>query len=213
MGEELEKSGGERRPATTQEIVKGIGSMSKLDSLKLKRFAKGRTDQLGVLSHGQTWQDFVQEAVLLTLNGKRRWYPWKKSFVSHLMDTVWSITGHVFESKRARHEPVPICALLGNPDDLSPNRWPYNVPADCPTAEEQLMIKEEEAESARLIARLYQRVADIPVCPDVLKCKLRGMTGRETREALGLNEKSYAAIDKRIRREISKISQDTTLDD
>ena len=187
--------------------------MSKLDSLRLKRFAKGRIDQLGVLTHGQTWQDFVQEAVLLTLNGKRRWYPWEKSFVSHLMDTVWSITGHVFESKRARHEPVPICALLGNPDDLSPNRWPYNVPADCPTAEEQLMIKEEEAERAQLIARLYQRVEDIPVGPDVLRCKLEGMTGREIRETLCLDERSHAAIDKRIRREVSKICRGMTLGD
>lgn len=75
------------------------------------------------------------------------------------------------------------------------------------------MIKEEEAEKARLIARLYQSVADIPVGPDVLKCKLRGMTGRETREALGLNEKSYAAIDKRIRREISKICMSLTIVD
>lgn len=187
--------------------------MSKLDSLRLKRFAKGRVDQLGVLSHGQTWQDFVQEAVLLTLNGNRRWYPWEKSFVSHLMDTVWSITGHVFESRRARHEPVSICALLDYPDELSPNRWPNTVPADCPTPEELLLIKEEEAERARLIALLYQSVADIPVGPDVLRCKLEGMTGREIRDALCLDERSHAAIDKRIRREVSKICMGMTLGD
>lgn len=213
MGEEFKKFGGTRRPATTQEIEKGIGSMSKVDSLRLKRFAKSRTDLLGLLAHGQTWQDFVQEAVLLTLNGQRHWHPWEKSFVTHLMDTVWSITGHVFESVKARYEPVPICALLDYPDELSPNRWPNTVPVDCPTPEEQLLIKEEEAERARLIALLYQSVADITVGPDVLRCKLEGMTGREIRETLGLDERSHAAIDKRIRREVPKICRSMTLGD
>ncbi|WP_306537345.1 hypothetical protein [Geobacter sp.] len=213
MSEELRKSGGTRRPATTQEIVKGIGMMSKVDSLRLNRFAKSRTVLLGVLAHGQTWQDFVQEAVLLTLNGQRRWYPWEKSFVVHLMDSVWSITGHIFESVRTQHEPVPISALLGNPDELSPNHWPCNVPADCPTPEEQLMIKEEEAERARLIAHLYRNIAVIPVGPDVLRCKLERMTGRETREALGLDGRSHAAIDKRIARKVAKICMAMTLGD
>lgn len=213
MSEELEKFGGTRKLATTQEIVKGIGLMSKVDWLRLKRFAKSRTDLLGVLVHGQTWQDFVQEAVLLTLNGQRHWYPWEKSFVVHLMDSVWSITGHLFGSAKARHEPVPISVLLGKCDDQSPNSWPYNVPAECPTAEEQLIIKEEEVARARLIARLYQSIADIPVGHDVLKCKQEGMTGREIRETLGLNERNHAAIDRRIRREVAKICTGRTLDD
>lgn len=74
-----------------------------------------------------------------------------------------------------------------------------------------MLIKEEE--KARLIALLYQSVADIPAGPDILRCKLEGMTGREIRETLGLDERSHAAIDKRIRRELSKICMGMTLGD
>lgn len=208
MTKEEQEGGAPRRPATEQEIESAIRAMSQTDFCRVRGFADSRVRILRKLALGDAGLDFLQQAICLTLEGIRRWYPAEKEWAGHLMDTIGSLTSHRFSSVETKHEPVAVSEFVSpSEEDGGMDRWPDTVPADCPTPEEQLLIRERIRAEHQAIETLYQVLADVPSGPEVLLCKMEGMTGLEIQQQLGIDTKRYGAVDKRIRREIAKMAE------
>lgn len=197
-----------RKTATEQEIESAIRVMSQTDFNRVRGFADSRVRMLRKLALGDSGLDFLQQAICLTLEGTRRWYPAEKEWFGHLMDTIGSLTNHRFYSAETKHEPVPVSELVSTSEENDEmDCWPYTVPGYGPTPEEHLLIQEKIGAEHQAIESLYQILADVQSGPEVLLCKMEGMTGIDIQKELGIDCQQYGAIDKRIRREIAKMAE------
>lgn len=184
----------ERLSATDKEIAAAIGALSPRDNRRVHRYAAWRVRKLGVLAMGESADDFVSSAILLTLEGRRKWYPAEKCWAEYLIDVVGSMTNHRFSSRAA------LLALDQLPSDYCEE---LADPAYAP--EQLLLLREEHAEVASMLDQAITSLADIPFAADLLKHKVAGKSGKEIQEILHISDKTFKAVDRRVRRQIEKV--------
>jgi DNA-directed RNA polymerase specialized sigma24 family protein len=159
---------------TIQDARVAIERLSEADLLRLQIHARFLIFGLGQKAEGEGWQDLIQEAVLRTIEGTRRW-PSHIEFRHFLMGTMRSIANSWL--KRRAHVSLSL------------------VPAQEAAFAKQIAIGSE------LDAIRTQLGSDQDAIL-VFNCLSRDMTGPEIMAQLGLSEHDYRAAVRRIRRRV-----------
>lgn len=101
--------------ATAEETAAVISSLQKVDWAKLQLIARSffKIRQLG-----HTWaepEDLLQEAIIKTLGGERKWRKERVSIIRHLERTMESISGHIAEHRTISSEKLSLMNFSGGP--------------------------------------------------------------------------------------------------
>lgn len=200
MNGDGERDGKHRRMATFAEIEAAVKQLTKQDTKRLEGFANNLYRCYSVRRPtAETTEDFIQEALVRTISGNRKWYPEEKKLLFHLMNTVASLIVDWSESAKNRYEVrrPPMGAAAFFVDEQDCGDWLEDVASSEPSPEAVLMRKEEYD---KLMNRLTDVLRPVPHALNVLMCKCSGSTGKETAKILDLTAKEYEALDRRIRR-------------
>jgi hypothetical protein len=168
--------------ATTEDIEWAIGLLSEGDWARLALIAERffRTRSLK-----STWAepcDLLQEAILRTLHGERRWPRKRVSFTQHLARTMESVSGHLAEHRetQTRHQ-----ALI--PQPLRPSS-----PAHALESKEEL-------------DNLRRYLAGTSKAWEFLMLKAEGQSAALIMSQLELSLSAYEAIRKKVQRTLTRL--------
>lgn len=146
---------------------------------------------------GRNHDDLLEEAVIDTLAGNRRWNKSKVSFAGHLRGAVRSISSH-WEEQFNPDEPH----LESELTSVSPEGKEWNplmqVKSSMPNQDRVLDAKQQVEEIERLFA-------DDMVPSLIIQGFREGMSGPEVRTTLELSQTEYDTAMKRIRRKVRAI--------
>lgn len=134
---------------------------------------------LGPRAAGSEWQDLLQEAVLRTLDGTRKW-PRDVPFRLFLMQTMRSIAHSWMKSGSSERSPLP--------ENLSQG-------ADFA---QQVLIDSQLDEFRMQLGSDQDAI-------QVLNCLSKDMKGPEIMTQLGITEHQYRAAVRRIRRNLRAV--------
>jgi hypothetical protein len=151
--------------------------MSQADMQRIKLIAMARADGLRACG----WEDLLQEAILRTLGGGRRW-PTDVPMVAYLAQTMRSIA-----SDHRRREAVfeSDDAITGTTDATSLN---------------------DRLDSARRVGDIYAFFAGDAAVVHLMDGLIAGETASDTQRRTGLSAQSYDAARKRYWRGIAKLN-------
>lgn len=178
--------------ASPEEVEDALNTLTPGELLKLQEFARWRIRGLGRRALGRDHHDLLSDAVIATLEGRRRWRKNAVDIFGHLKGAMRSISSNwrqKFREAEPRSESEMIPA--GEADD-----YPGPV-ATARTSEphpDRLLAAKEEL--GRMLALFKD---DDEVCL-IIEGLREGMTGPEIQRDLGLTEKQYNAGMKRLRR-------------
>ena len=162
------------------------------------------------LAAGQTTEDIVQEVIVKTLEGVRKWDPAKGPLVPWLRDQVKSLVEHLYQSAAHRHErPIP---ETDNGEELSDqiqyraSQANVHFPAG-PATPERIMLKREEIEQRETV--LFQAVEGDSELEDVVEALMGGCEprARHIAEELGVPVEDIYNRLRRLKRRISRLMQ------
>jgi DNA-directed RNA polymerase specialized sigma24 family protein len=165
---------------TLQECCSEIAAMSKSDLCTLKADARRLA--------GDEWEDVLQESILLTLTGERKWND-GVTFLVHLRGCIRSVAWN-WRKKRAR---TVLECELGTPNrdgDLDEFAQPSNLDARLDDAAMLTSIETSFASDSRAL--------------QVISLLCEGWRGEAVGTILDLSPAEYAAVVKRIRRRLQK---------
>lgn len=177
------------KAASHEEIVAAIQSLTEAELLRLEKFVRFRIRGLGPASAGRDWRDLLGEALAATLDQRR----WNKSvtFVQHLLGAIRSISSSwkkSFDPDEARLESdLMRIDAEGNEHSIF-----AGIQSTDPDAERIIAAKQEVED----IERIFR---DDRIALDVIGGWRSGMTGPDIKEALGISQREYETIAKRIR--------------
>ena len=170
------------RYATTEETNDAIHRLQPSDFTKLmmisRSFVRKRFTQPLVAP-----EDLLQEAILRTLTGDRRWRC-SVSITRHLDRVMESVSGHVAQRDREAR------ALIQHPD-LHPT-----TPLHEPRPDTRFHAR------AELLHNIRVCFAEDPSALRVIRLQGHGLSASEIRQELGISRTEYDTITKRIRRRI-----------
>jgi len=178
------------------EVDRAVNALTPSDLKRLQRFAKCLVLRLGGVARCWDWEDLLGQALLSTLIGAedtQQGRHWNKrvSFVRHLAGAMRSTASFwKRQSKKSEGHLIrkfPICDAEGR--EHSPLD---NVPSGYVGADERLIEKDKEE-------RVLARFNDDSQSTQVLQGLLDGLKKIEIMTRYGLDEKKYAAAEKRIR--------------
>jgi DNA-binding response OmpR family regulator len=196
----------ERMVATRDEIDRAIDILTPTERRKLQKWADRRVRRLGQASCGRNWEDLFNDAVLSTLNDRKKWNTSAVDFVGHMWFAIKNIS-FCWEQKFNEWEPsLESDSIIRNAegDEMSPlenidsadpsvlARAPW-LPRPEPAPDESLIEKEERG-------RIFRTFANDKEASAVLQARLEGMTmAREIMQEHNLTKRQYEAARKRIR--------------
>ncbi len=154
--------------------------MSKSDLCTLKAYARRLA--------GNEWEDVLQESMLLTLTGKRKWNE-DVTFLVHLRGCIRSVAWGL----RRKHARTVLECELGTPNqdgDLDEFVQPSNLDA--------------RLDDAAMLTGIATLFASDTRALQVISLLCEGWRGDAVRTSLGLLPTEYAAVVKRIRRHLQK---------
>lgn len=130
------------------------------------------------LPKGMKLDDVVQQVVLKTISGQRRWDPAKGPLEPWLKDQVKSELDALYHSAARRRESHSVDVVEGNDgSEEVPARHkrddPRQVP-HAPSAQEKVEEREEEELAAKKIGALFEQVAGHPELEDILSAIMGG---------------------------------------
>jgi DNA-directed RNA polymerase specialized sigma24 family protein len=167
------------------EISTAFEALTKEQLSSLYRYAQFKAVGLRGYCSANDPMDFLQEAMLRTLNGRRKWNPQKVDFFTHLKGCIRSIANELFKQERKY---VPLTEELPDRYDDEFRRW-----------------ANERAE--QVIHDLRTRLHGNSVALKVLRCMLEGHRPAETRRILGIQANVYNAARRHIIRRLEKITR------
>lgn len=167
---------------TTREIREAVEQLSTADALRLRSAAKFLTAGLGESRRGESWEDLLQEAILRSLVGDRKW-PYHLDFRTFLIGAMRSIASSW--AKRTPLERVSEFESFSNADSII-NSVATNALVDAVT----------------------KQLGDDEIAVRILDSMMTGMNGRQIIEHLGLTALQYQSAAKRIRRKAMKLLDD-----
>ncbi len=163
--------------ATAEETAAVISSLQKVDWAKLQLIARSFF-KIRSLSH--TWaepEDLLQEAIIKTLGGERKWRKSRVSIIRHLERTMESISGHIAEHRATSSEKLSL---------IRPSSGP-------PSPEKVLQDKTS-------LQNIRETLGEDAEAFEVLFLRAEGRSSAEIRTLLCIGPKEYDAIRKRIDR-------------
>lgn len=146
-------------------------------------------------------RDLIQEALLRTLEARRKWRPANIDFLGHVIGAMRSIASAATKSAAKRTvqaEPLEVISDDGE-------TWEVVPPEPAPSVEDALIAGEERAiDEARLDA-LRQELAKDSEAMAVYERLREGMPKRDIHVALGLSDKQFWTVDRRLSRLIDRL--------
>lgn len=182
----------DQRAATLEEVHAAVSALSVTDLLRLKKYAEARFRMIGRAAMGSSYEDLLQEAVSLTLGGRRRWNKQAVDFLGHLTGVIRSISSHLaerFDPAEAELETEMISI-----NDEGVTRSPIeNAPSELANPEQNLAAKDE-------IEKIKALFANDTVAIQVIEGWQLGQTLNEIEKARDISKHECEAAVRRIRR-------------
>lgn len=167
--------------ATDAEIEAAVAGLSPEELARLERSADFRARALRALGLGWNGDDLLQEAMLRTFDGRRKW---KKSirFMQHLKETMRSIASHVPDELRGAQVITNFdyedrCSSSSSPEDTS----------------DLLAMRMQ-------ISAIRKAFASDAVVLLILDGLEQNMSGPDIQSALGITQREYETAMTRLRR-------------
>ena len=173
------------RSARADAIREALASLSSVELLQLGKYASYRMKPL-TSAGGRSAEDLLGEAITATLDGQRTWSE-GIDFFTHLVGCMTSISSNW--RRKSQKEILVQESEAGFFDSVA------SQAADA----ERILSATEELERIRRI------FAEDDEASQAVELLAQGYKGSEIKECLGLSEKEYAAVSKRIRRKLEKL--------
>lgn len=199
-----------KRPASFDEVLRAIDSLSEADNDRIEQYAINRIHRIGRAAAGRDHQDLLQDAVLRLIDGPRHWYPDEGlQFVECLIGTIRSLAS-AWAGHRGRNVDSPLYAGLDSELSLKNDEGRLTSPFEmigngAPSAEDAVIRNEENAESKRLADAIVESLADDEQATYVLMGLEDELSGPEIRAALTMTEPQYRTVTRRIQRRAQRI--------
>jgi DNA-directed RNA polymerase specialized sigma24 family protein len=170
-------------PKTFQELGAAVEKLSAADLLRLRSAARALVAGMGEKRRGETWEDLLQEAVVRSLAGSRKW-PTEVDVKTFLIGTMRSIV----------------------------SSWVKQAPAEM-VSEHEIQLRSKGAPASDLMAgadllgNIRSQLSADETDLRIFECMLRGLKGPETAAQVGISLSQYQSAVKRIRRIIRRLEQ------
>ncbi len=174
--------------ATAAEVTAALVALSEVDLVRLKQIAQIRSVGLGPVM----WEDLVNEAVVRTLSGSRRW-PRYVPFIAFLAQTIRSITSE--EWQRLKYEQTTVEADLGPGEDDDQSIADLAVEHIPP--ERDLIA----GKTLNVIELLFH---DDQEAIEILHGFAQGAAPEQIQASVSLTPTQYASAQRRIRRRLTR---------
>jgi DNA-directed RNA polymerase specialized sigma24 family protein len=184
----------EPTPASREEIEQAIEALTAPQLVRLGKIAAFRHRSLGTRGVGRNEHDLLSDAIIATLEGRRKWFKAKVDFLSFLKGVMRSLASHIRAGK-----------ALDAFDEIAPN--PVNDEDDAEDVVEQIPTQAPVDPERQLLAgdldrQIRQHFNDDPEVLLIYEAFLEKMKPAEIQACLGLTEKEYNAAAKRLRRTV-----------
>ena len=175
--------------ATDQEVEEAIGVLTEADRVRLRRVATFRARPLQGSLLGA--DDLLQEAMVRTVAGARRWRKKKVTLVKHLIETMRSIASHAREDADAGVTVSATCEdAMGKLDG-------HDLRSAQPDGAKALAMQQQ----FDLIQKAFEDDDDVGL---VIRGLGDGQRGPEIQRDLGITETQYETIMTKLRRGIDR---------
>ena len=183
--------------ATSEQIRDAFEALTEIELARLMKYARWRLRAFGSRNISRDADEFVTDALISLLDGRRTWQPQKIPFYVCFEAVIRSQTYNL--RKRG-------------PEDAFDELIPLRKPDDSDTAEplDRLASRtfqdpERELEWTQIEQLIKVRFADDAEAALMLEAMRSGTTPTAIREALELTQQQYETIVKRVRRAIDKV--------
>jgi len=186
--------------ATPQEVQQAYEALTPTELIKLRNFADRRIRGLGRMALGRSAEGLLQEAISRVLQEKRHWKSDNVGFPQFLTGVIRSISSNWRAAFKRRE------AGLGQGDAIVIREISLGDGSDQNT-ELQLMSRENlqrALEAENQVGWLQELVKDHLYASAILDEMLRGLTGPETQQKLGITQNEYESTVKWIRNNARK---------
>ncbi len=189
------------RVATVEEISQAIEALRPDDWAKLATFAHNRAEYMRKYGAAVDDTDVLQLAVTSLLAERRTWNPKRVTFVGVLTGAMRSIaSNHVRRSKTSGYT-VADSQLALNGDNDDEERTLLALYADTRLSVElQMVATEIEADKSTFVEDIYNLFEADAEAQLVMDGWRQGKDGPAIKHDLGIDQKTYETIVKRIRR-------------
>jgi hypothetical protein len=188
--------------ATPAEVLLAVETLKPATLLRLKSFARYRVRVLGAHGHGLSDDALLQEAVVASLSGLRRWRPRAVDFEGHLGGVMRSLSSHWAERQRSMvaMSEATERTLTGATSDASEPATPFVEPAASPGPEAEVAARQE-------LAAIQARFAEDDVVLTLIEALASGLKGPEIKEQLGWTQTELETAMRRLRRGVSRMER------
>lgn len=183
--------------ATSEQIRVAFEALTPIELTRLAKYARWRLRAFGSRQLSRDADEFITDALISLLDGRRTWRPQKIPFYVCFKGVIKSQTYNL-------RTKGPDDAF----DELTPLRKKHDADMVEPLdrrASRTFQDPERELEWAQIERLINERFADDTEAALMLEARLEGKTPTEIREALGLSQQQYETIVKRVRRAIAKL--------
>lgn len=182
----------ERTPATREEIEHAIDALTEGQLVRLAEISAYRHRSLGTRGAGRHEGNLLSDAIIATLEGRRKWIKANVDFMGFVMGVMKSLASHIRDGK-----------AYDAFDEIAPN--PVNEDDDAEDFVEQIPTPAPVDPERQLLAldldkQIRERFKDDPVVLLVYEAFIENMKPAEIQLCLGIDEKEYNAAAKRLRR-------------
>ncbi|MCB1058132.1 MAG: hypothetical protein KDD11_21745 [Acidobacteria bacterium] len=190
----MAKSDKAHESAGPDEVTEAIASLTSEELLALRLKARYYAKGLGRLRRGRDEQDLIQEAMLRTLDGDRKWQPAKVTFVQHLYGAIKSIA-YAWRTKSERGDAAEV------PDSDHARSSELTVETFGSSSGNPVTALEVREDLNR-IHEYFREDRDVV---EILAGWEEGMGGPEIQELAEISENEYRAAVRRLRRGLPRI--------
>ena len=189
--------------ATPEQIRDAFEALTATELARLAKYARWRLRAFGSRKLSRDADEFVADALISLLDGRRTWQPQKTPFYVCFKAVMRSQTYNL----RTRG---PEDAFDGLTSLLKPDDSDTAEPLDR-LASRTFQDPERELEWTQIEQLIKARFADDVEAALMLEARLSGETPIAIREACGLTQQQYETIVKRVRRAIDKVLEGSKL--
>jgi len=180
--------------ATSGQIRNAFEALTPIQLARLAKYARWRLRAFGSRQLSRDADEFVTDALISLLDGRRTWQPQKIPFYVCFKGVIKSQTYNL--RTKGPEDAFDELESLHTKDDND-----MAEPLDR-RASRTFRDPERVLEWAQIERLVTERFADDPEAALMLEARLDGRTPTDIREALGLSQQQYETILKRVRRAV-----------
>lgn len=182
-------------PASREDVEQAIEALTQPQLVRLAKIAAFRHRSLGTRGVGRNEHDLLSDAIIATLEGRRKWFKANVDFVTFLKGVMRSLASHI----RAGKALDAFDEIAPNPvnDEQDTEDFVGQIPTQVPSDPERQFL------AGDLDRQIREHFNDDPEALLIYEAFLEKMRPAEIQSCLGLTEKEYNSAAKRLRRAVS----------